>query len=191
MPIERVTAAEAAAVHVDPAMSKAEVIDFARRHDVAVWEGRATIEKYWADDPDCVSPYEVVDTDPNLLLTAGVTALWNLAANIGSPTPWSNANAHIAVGNTSSTAQPAASETALKAEQARSPMVTGYPQVSANVITFQASYSTSQANVAWKELAIATGSTASQGVHLNRLVGDWGSKVNSAVWIATMTVSLQ
>lgn len=191
MPSERATAAEAAAIQVVPQMSKAEVIDFARRHDVAVWEGRATISKYWADDPELASPYEVVETDPNLLLTAGVTNLWNLAAGIGTPTAWSSANARIAVGNTTSTAAPAASEPGLKAEQARSAMVTGYPQVSANVITFQASFSTSQANVAWKELAITTGSTASQGVHLNRLVGDWGTKVNSAVWVATLTVSLQ
>lgn len=187
MPIERATAAEAAAVQVVPEMSKADVIDFARRHDVAVWEGRATIEKYWADDaPGQATPYEVVETDPNLLLTAGVTHLWNLAANIGSPTPWSNANARIAIGT--GTTDDTAGRTALVSESTRQPMVTGYPQVSANVITFQASYSTSVANVNWREMGIVGAATG--GTFLNRIVGDWGTKVNSATWVATLTISL-
>lgn len=188
MPFERATAAEAAAIQVVPQMSKAEVIDFARNHDVAVWEGRATISKYWADDPELASPYEVVETDPNLLLTAGVTNLWNLAANIGTPTPWSNANARIAIGTGTTAA--AAGNTALQTETAgaRQPMVTGYPQVSANVITFQSSYSTSVANVNWREMGIVNAATG--GIFLNRLVGDWGTKVNSATWVATLTISL-
>lgn len=188
MPIERATAAEAAVIRaVHPEMSKSEVIDLARRHDVAVWEGRATVSKFHADDdPARATPYEVVGSEPNVLTTAGVTNLWNLAAAIGNPTPWSNGNAHIAVGTGEAEADD--SDTALGAEDTRQPMQDGFPSVSANVITFQAVYSTSSANIAWRELGVV--SAGSGGILLNRLSGSWGEKVNTAQWVATLTVAL-
>ena len=191
MSIDRASAADSAAITVVPAMSKAEVIDFARKHDVAVWDGRARIEKFWADDDTSrATPYEVVETDPNILTTNGVTNLWNLAAAIGSPVAWSNANAYIAVG--SGTGAAAAGNTALTTESNRQPMVTGYPSVSSNTITYQSSFGTSVANVTWTELGVINAS--SSGTLLNRLFiasPGWGTKTNSATWVCTMTVSPQ
>src|SRR5690348_16490469 len=111
-------------------MSKAEAIDFARNHDVAVLEGRARVEKFHAgDDTTRATPFEVIESEPNLFLTAGITALWNLVT--GSGTSYNSTNARLAVG--SGTTAAAAGQTALVTETGRQ-IVDSAPVVSGNTI---------------------------------------------------------
>jgi hypothetical protein len=170
-------------------IAKYDMIDLARSHDVAVWEGRARIEKFHADDDVTRStPYEIIETGPNLLLTAGVALLWNLVT-AGGGTAWSAANARIAVG--SGTAAVDAGQTALSSEMTRQGMVSGYPTISGNTVTFQAQYGTAVANGQWTELGLVNAS--SNGVLLNRLYSaapGWGTKTSSATWVATLSISL-
>lgn len=186
MPIERATATDIATVNAIPgSLSKSEVIDFARRHDVAVWEGRASVAKFHADDdPKLATPYEVVESEPNLLLTSGVTLMWNLVTGAGG-TAYNGTNARIAVG--SGTTAAAAGQTALVTESARQ-VVDSTPSVSTNTVTFIATFGTGAANINWREMGVTN---ASSGVtFLNRLVSDWGTKTSSASWVATMSISL-
>jgi hypothetical protein len=180
--LERATAADCVAIQQ---LSKSEVIDWARRHDVAVWEGRATVRKFWADeDPTRATPYEVVESEPNLLLTAGVTRMWNLVTGAGG-TAYNATNARIAVG--SGTTAAAAGQTALVTEIGRQ-VVDGTPTVSGNTVTFLATFGTGSSNAAWQEIGITD--SASAGTFLNRLVNNFGTKTLSASWVASMAISL-
>lgn len=183
MPLERATASDIAAVN--KIMSKAEAMDFARRHDVAVLEGRGRVEKYWADDDIArAAPYEVVESEPNLFLTAGITLLWNLVAGAGG-TAFNAANTRLAVGSSSTAAT--AGQTALVAETGRQ-IVDSAPVVSGNTITFVATFGTGAANSVWGEAAIVNAS--SSGTLLNRLVQAFGTKSSSASWVLTLACSI-
>lgn len=166
------------------AYTKAEAIDIARAAGAYVLEGRARVEKYLPGEDE---PFEVVDSQPNLFLTAGITNLWNLAVGLGSPTVWSQANARLAVGTGTTAA--AAGQTSLVTEVSRKAL-NGAPVVSGNSVTFAATFATGDANVNWGEVALTTGATASAGVHLNRLVQDFGTKTASAQWILSLTLSI-
>lgn len=187
MPIERATAAEVATVTEVPVMTKAEAIDFARRHDVAVLEGRATVSKHWADG-DLVEPepYEVVHSEPNLFLTAGITLLWTLATGQAG-TSWSQTNARLVVG--SSAAAAAAGQTALTTETGRVALDgTGGIVISGNAVTLKGTFGTGAANSVWGEVGCTN--AASGGVLLNRLVQAFGTKTSSASWILQLTLSI-
>lgn len=178
---DHVSIADTARIMAVPAgITKAEAIAIARRHDVVVLEGRVKIEKYW--DGDRV-PYEVVESGPNLGLTAGITLLWQLAAALGG-TAWSSSNARIAVGT--STTAASAGQTALVTESARQ-IVDSAPTVSGATITFQATFGTGSANVAWNEIGVINASSG--GTLLNRLVQNLGTKTSSASWVATVALT--
>lgn len=169
---------------VPAGMTKSEAIDFARHHGAVVIEGRARIAKHHVDggvvEP---TPYEVIDSDPNLVLTAGITLMWQLAAGLGG-TAWSASNARIAVGTGITAA--VAGNTALQTESARQ-IVDAAPNVSGASVSFTATFGTGSANVNWRELGVVNASTV--GVFLNRLVQDFGTKVSSASWVATLTLT--
>lgn len=186
MSLERATVSDVATITKVPAMTKSEAIDLAREHGAIVLEGRAKIRKYWADDdPDRATPYEVVDTEPNLLLTAGANLMWTLLSG-GSGTAYNAANARIAVG--SGTTAASAGQTALVSQHTGGRQsVTGAPTIATNTITYQASFGTSVANGDWREIALVNAAT--DGTMFNRLVTDMGTKTNQATWIASLTLS--
>ena len=98
---------------------------------------------------------------------------------------FSNANAYIGIGD-SSTAH-AAAQTDLQAatNKTRKAMDATYPSRSANVLTFRATFGTSDANYAWNERGIFNAS--SSGQMLSRKVISLGTKTSSASWQITCT----
>jgi hypothetical protein len=167
-------------VQIPAGMSKSEAIDFARARGAVVLEGRARISKYWAGE---LEPYEVLNSDPNLVLTAGITLLWQLAAGLGG-TAWSSSNARLAVGTGTTAA--VAGNTALQTESARQ-IVDSAPNVSGASISFTATVGTGSANVNWRELGVTNASSG--GTFLNRLVQDFGTKSSASSWVATLTLT--
>lgn len=167
-------------VPVPAGMTKDEAILVARRTGLVVIEGRAHIAKFWDGDRE---PYEVIDSAPNLALTAGITLLWQLAAGLGG-TAWSAANARIAVGTGTTAA--VAGNTALQTESARQ-IVDAAPNVSGASISFTATFGTGSANVNWRELGVTNASSG--GTFLNRLVQDFGTKSSASSWVATLTLT--
>ncbi|MDR3709940.1 MAG: hypothetical protein P4L33_16715 [Capsulimonadaceae bacterium] len=136
-----------------------------------------------AGDPEAL-PYEVVMTE-NGFLDAGITELWNVLTG-GSTNLWSHVNCQIGIGD-SSTAF-AATQTGLQAStnlywQA---VDTGFPTVSGQSITFQATIGATSALYTWNEMAIKN---AASGVVLNRVVQNQGTKSGSNVWTAQVTVT--
>lgn len=171
-------------VQVPAGMTKNDAILVARETGLVVIEGRATIAKYHGEgaerDPE---PFEVIHSDPNLALTAGITLLWQLAAGLGG-TAWSSSNARIAVGTGTTAA--VAGNTALQTESARQ-IVDSAPNVSGASVSFVATFGTGSANVNWRELGVTNASSG--GTFLNRLVQDFGTKSSASSWVATLTLT--
>lgn len=124
-------------------------------------------------------------------------ALVNLARDIicdaligGSDyTKFGNANAYIGVGN--GTTAFAATQTDLQgASQKRNAMDATYPQRAANALTFRATFGTADANFAWEEWGLFNNGTLAAGQMLNRSVGALGTKVNTATWQMTVTLTI-
>ena len=97
-----------------------------------------------------------------------------------SATAFNNANAYLGVGD-SSTAF-AASQTDLQAatNKLRKGMDATFPQQSANVITLQATFGSSEANFTWNEFGTFNASTS--GTMLQRKVSALGTKSAGQTW---------
>lgn len=121
------------------------------------------------------------------LTNAGRDLIANLLVG-GGGTPINNANAHLAVGD-SSTAF-AASQTDLQAStnKIRKAMEATYPQRTDNVITLRSVFGTSEANWAWAEFGIFN--AASAGTMVGRKVESLGTKTSAASWQLTVTATV-
>ena len=110
----------------------------------------------------------------------------SLAAGAGG-TAFNNANAYIGVGD--STTAHAFTQTDLQAatNKFRKAMDATYPQVAANVITYRATFGTSEANFAWQEWGVFNASSA--GTMMNRKVESLGTKTSSQSWQFTVTIT--
>lgn len=128
------------------------------------------------------------DIGQNLLLNAGInTMLTQLAGGAG--TTYSNANARIGVGD--STTAAAASQTALQAASNKLlvAMDASFPTYgSSQQIVFRSSFTSGQANYAWQEFVVDNGGTAL--VALNRLVSAQGTKTSGQTWQVTVTITV-
>lgn len=102
-------------------------------------------------------------------------------------TPFDNANAYIGVGN-STTAYATTQTDLVGASKTRKGMEAGYPQRSANALTFRAVFGTGDANHAWNEWIVANASIA--GTAMNRKVESLGTKTNAEIKTFTATITL-
>jgi hypothetical protein len=176
------------------------ILDAARKHDLAVWVGRATVDKYHGDYTGAQidqglagAPYERVVGTPQLLMYGGASALWHRLIGGTTVTAFDNTNAYIGVGDSSTAA--AATQTDLQAasNKLRKAMDSTYPQHTDATtsggasIVFRATFGSSDANFAWAEWAIFNAS--STGRMLNRKVESLGTKTSGS-WTLTLTLSL-
>lgn len=159
----------------------------------ANWSVVWRVDKYrgevtLADDGRTIreTPYEVVEGKGNLLLNAGISLMLDLLIGAGGTT-YSNANAYIGVGDSSTSAS--ASQTDLQAatNKLRKAMDATYPSRSAQTLTFRSTFGGSDANFAWNEWIIANAAAA--GTALNRKAESLGTKA-SGTWVFTVTVTL-
>lgn len=179
----------------------------AHQCDQLHWRCHTRLEKYWAGVNDVhagrVEPYEVLESDGNLLLIGGADILWlglknglSATTNQGN-TYFNNANAGIRVGNSTSAAantqtdlQAASSRKFTKGMDATYPThTTGTGSSTSTKILYKATFSTAQANFAWQEWGIVN-RTTSGGRMLNRKVQSLGTKSTAATWALTVTLSL-
>lgn len=103
-------------------------------------------------------------------------------------TKYTNAAAHLGVGD-SSTAH-AAAQTDLQAasNKLRKAMDASYPQRSANQLTFRSTFATGDANFAWQEVGLFNAAAA--GEMLARYVASLGTKTSAATWVLTYSITL-
>lgn len=162
----------------------------AKESGVQVLEGRYTVRKYRGEQqPGAADPadlYEVVETAPNLFLTAGINTVLLLAAGQAA-TAFSTSNARLCVGD--STTAAAAGQTDLQASTNKTrQIVDSAPTVTNNQITFVATFGTGSANYAWQEVGVANASSGGQ--MWSRTVQSLGTKTSAASWVLNWTLSI-
>lgn len=120
------------------------------------------------------------------LTTAGINHIVQAVAGLG--TPFNAANARIGVGD--GAAAFATGQTDLQgANKARKAMDSGYPLVTAPMITFKSTFGTGDANFAWNEWAIFNAATG--GVMLNRVVESNGTKQGNQTWTFEVAITFE
>ena len=127
--------------------------------------------------------YKSVVSEGNLGLNEGINNLLDLIFGLATPTKWDNANARIGVGD--SDAGEVATQTGLQAATNKTwkPMMTNYPQRTAQTVELRAEFGLTDANYAWEEGTIVNAADDS-GQNLNRKVTAQGTKPNTETWIA-------
>lgn len=124
------------------------------------------------------------------LLNAGRNFLAQAMINDSSPTFFTNVNAHLCVGD-SSTAY-SATQTDLQAvtNKMRKAMDASYPTRTDNALTFRSNFATGDANWEWYEWGVANAS--SSGVMFNRKVESpsLGTKTSAQSWVLTATLTI-
>lgn len=146
-----------------------------------------TITKY-ASDADFAAgrAYEVCPLPGNILVNTGLQLMGDLLIGAGG-TVYSNANAYLGVGD-SSTAE-SASQTDLQAatNKLRKAMSASYPARSGQTITWRAAFGSAEANYSWNEFAVFNASTA--GTMLNRKVSSQGTKASGQTWTLDLAIT--
>lgn len=149
------------------------------------YKTRWTITKYASpEDYAAGRPYDQAHIDGNLLLNAGITVALNLIGGIAA-TAFSNANARLGVGDSSTAESAAHSDLQAATNKAYVAMESGYPSVSSQTITFRSVFGTSAANYAWNEFVVDNGTTA-----LNRKVSSQGTKASGQTWTLDLAITL-
>lgn len=146
-------------------------------------------------------PEEAIDIEGNLLLNEGIQRLEDLSMiatvvnNQTAGNPWSNANAFLGVGD-SSTAE-AATQTELQAASNRfyKAMNATFPSRASQTASFQSDFTTTEANYVWAEWSVAASATTASGAgftsgttNLNRKVAALGTK-STGTWTLTSQVT--
>ena len=121
------------------------------------------------------------------LTTAGRNFLAQAAINDSSPTFFTNANAHIGVGDSSTAFSAAHTDLQASTNKLRKAMEATFPQRTNNELTFKSSFATNEANCTWAEWGLFN--AASNGVMLSRKVEALGTK-SSGTWVLTCTVTV-
>ena len=148
-----------------------------------------SIRKF-ANDADYAAnkPYAICPIHGNELTNAGINLMLSAICVTGQ-TLFSNANAYLCVGD--STTAFAATQTDLQAStnKLRKAMDASYPTYgTAQKATWKSTFASGDANYAWQEFAVANASTG--GTILNRKVSSQGTKVSGQVWELSLEVSL-
>jgi len=100
-------------------------------------------------------------------------------------TKFNTANAHLGVGDSSTVFDVSQTDLQAASNKLRKAMDATYPSRSGNVVTYRATFGTSEANFAWNEVGVFNG--VSGGQMLSRLVAALGTKTSSASWQLTLT----
>jgi len=103
-------------------------------------------------------------------------------------TTFANANAHIGVGDSSTAFAAAQTDLQAASNKLRKAMDATYPQQSTNVLTFQSTFSTSEANWAWEEWGVFNAS--SSGTMLCRKVEALGTKTSAQSWQINVAITV-
>lgn len=148
-----------------------------------------TVTKFMTEDAfERGEHFEKNIIEGNLLLNEGITEFLNLLTG-GSATAFSNANARLGVGN--STTAAAATQTALQAvtNKLYKTMEAGYPAVTNQSIAFRSIFGSAEANFAWEEFSVMNGADEGTAKNLNRKVSAQGTKASGQTWQLDLTIT--
>lgn len=151
-------------------------------------ERKWKIEKYESETAYAAkAPWDIVEFDGNVLLQAGITEALKLIGGI-SAVAFSNANAYLGVGDSSTAAS--AAQTGLQASTNKlyKAMEAGYPLVNNQTIGWRSVFGSAEANFAWQEYSVSN-TNSDAGVNLNRKVSSQGTKSAGQVWTLDLSIT--
>lgn len=166
------------------------------------WEVLTTVEKY--DNREALEKgiCDVQTIEGNVLLIEGVNAIWKRLAGAGdAPGPFDHNNSYIGVGN-NPTGNPgdAGYDDAHQAERTEtglghptdyhySGMMTDFPIIEDEKMTFKAEFTEEDANFTWHEWTVANGGS-NDATNLNLKYEPMGTKFLGAIWRITVEIRL-
>jgi len=155
----------------------------------ANWKGVFKLTKFANDEAvKNNTPYEEKVIGENILVNAGINALLTLLAG-GGGNAFNNANSYLGVGDSSTAAGATQTDLQAASNKLRKAMNATFPTYgTAQKITFQADFTSAEANYAWAEFAAFNASSA--GTMLNRLVSAQGTKTAGQTWRLTLEVTI-
>lgn len=103
-------------------------------------------------------------------------------------TEFNNANAHIGVGDSSTAFSATQTDLQAASNKFRKAMDATYPTRATNVLTFRATFQTTEANFAWNEWGVFNASSG--GTMFNRKVESLGTKAVTQSWQFTVTLTV-
>jgi hypothetical protein len=103
-------------------------------------------------------------------------------------TEFSNANAHLGVGDSTTAFNAAQTDLQAATNKLRKAMDSTYPQRSSATLTFRSTFASGEANWDWEEIALFNASSG--GTMASRKVQDMGTKTAGAVWQVTYTTTI-
>ncbi len=171
------------------------LLDFLKKkaqREFSLPHGVFRIEKYFCVNPKTGllerKPFEVLEFINAYTNVGGAILLDKLIGGAG--TVYSNANAFLGVGD-SSTAN-AASQTDLQAATNKTykAMDATFPSRASQVMTWKATFLTTDANYAWNEMALFNGNNPPTAIMLCRGVSSMGTKTSAAAWVANYTITV-
>ncbi len=119
------------------------------------------------------------------LVQRGRNNISALIVSTGAMRPWSATGAYIVVGN-STQAYSTTDEWVYGANSTMAAMDSTYPQRATNVLTFQSTFSTAQANFAWNEWLVtnttSTGDAAQSNLNRKLESPSLGTKTSAQSW---------
>jgi hypothetical protein len=121
----------------------------------------------------------ITDAGRNFMVQSSIAA---------ATTPFNNANSYIGSGDSSTAFSAAHTDLQAATNKLRKAMDATYPQGASNVLTFRATFSTSEANWAWNEWAVFNAAAA--GTMLSRKVESLGTKTSAQTWQLTATLTV-
>lgn len=155
--------------------------------DLAEWEAKYGEEegqrRFYAE----CQPYEERVIEGNLLVNNGIQIMEDALIGVGI-TAFSNANARIGVGD--STTAAAATQTDLQAatNKLRKAMDATFPSRAAQTLSFKSSFTAAEANFAWQEWGVFNAASGATSM-LNRKVESLGTKT-TGTWTLQADISI-
>ena len=155
------------------------------------WKRVWKIRKF-ADDAahKADTPYAVETFEGNTLLNQGIAEMIDLLIGAGGTTVYSNANAHLGVGDSSDPEDAADTDLQAGANKFYQPCDATYPQRSGSVdIVARSTFASGDANYAWEEFTLANGSSGA-AENFNRKISSQGTKTAGQTWELTLTITI-
>jgi hypothetical protein len=154
------------------------------------WLARWRLEKFHEHE-DLVragraEPWEVIEGEGNILVNAGIALMLDKLIGAAGDV-FSNANAHIGVGDSSTAASATQTDLQAATNKLRKAMEATYPSRSGQTMTWRSVFGAADANFAWAEWAIFNAS--SSGTMLNRKVESLGTKSGGS-WQLTVSITI-
>lgn len=171
-----------------PGQQSAQIGILTESQEPSFPHGIFRIEKFQCDEngESIGDPFEVLEFE-NAYVNTGGALLLDLLIGAGG-TVYNNANSHIGVGDSNTAVAAAQTDLQAATNKLRKAMDATFPSRSGQVMTWRATFGSSDANFVWAEIALFNASSA--GTMLSRIVQAMGTKASGTSWVATYTITV-